>query len=53
MTDQTPATPPVPDMTRLQKLRDKLRARQGKAGYEKNCETLAAEIARLEGKAGD
>lgn len=49
MTDQIP-TIPQPDTTRLQKLRDKLRARQGKAGYEKNCEALALEIARLEGK---
>lgn len=43
-------TTPQPDTTRLQKLRDKLRARQGKAGYEKNCEALVSEIARLEGK---
>lgn len=37
--------------TRIEKLRDKLRARDGTPGYEKNCEALRAEIARLEGSA--
>lgn len=35
--------------TRLVKLRQKLAARAGIPGYEKNCEALRAEIARLEG----
>ena len=35
--------------TRLVKLRQKLAARAGGPGYEKNCEALRAEIARLEG----
>lgn len=35
--------------TRLVKLRQKLAARSGVPGYEKNCEALRAEIARLEG----
>lgn len=35
--------------TRLVKLRQKLAARAGVPGYEKNCEALRAEIARLEG----
>lgn len=34
--------------TRLVKLRKKLAARAGVPGYEKNCELLQAEIARLE-----
>lgn len=38
--------------TRLVKLRQKLAARAGVPGYEKNCETLRAEIARLEGSTG-
>jgi hypothetical protein len=33
---------------RLEILRKKLAARQGRPGYEKNCEALQAEIARLE-----
>ena len=33
---------------RLLKLRGMLAAREGKAGYEKNCEAIKAEIARLE-----
>jgi hypothetical protein len=33
---------------RLTRLRNKLAAREGLAGYEKNCEALRAEIARLE-----
>lgn len=35
--------------TRLMKLRQKLAARAGVPGYEKNCKVLRAEIARLEG----
>lgn len=35
--------------TRLVKLRQKLAARAGVPGYEKNCEALRTEIARLEG----
>jgi hypothetical protein len=34
---------------RLASLRKKLRAREGKKEYEKNCEELSKEIARLEG----
>jgi hypothetical protein len=34
---------------RLASLRKKLRAREGKKEYEKNCEELRKEIARLEG----
>ena len=34
--------------TRLIALRSKLKAREGVAGYEKNCEELRKEIARLE-----
>jgi len=33
---------------RLTKLRAKLKARKGKAGFEKNCEMIEAEIARIE-----
>lgn len=33
---------------RLASLRAKLKAREKVAGYEKNCEALRAEIARLE-----
>lgn len=33
---------------RLSDLRDKLKARQGKLGYEKNCEALIAEITKFE-----
>lgn len=35
--------------TRLDKLRRKLSAREGTPGYEKNCEAIRQEIARLEG----
>ena len=35
--------------TRLDSLRKKLAARDGTPGYEKNCEALRLEIARLEG----
>lgn len=35
--------------SRLMRLRQKLSARVGTPGYEKNCEALRAEIARLEG----
>ena len=34
--------------TRLLRLRQKLAARTGVPGYEKNCEVIQAEIARLE-----
>lgn len=34
--------------TRLLKLREKLAAREGLSGYEKNCEAIREEIARLE-----
>jgi len=34
--------------TRLVQLRDKLNAREGISEYEKNCEAIRAEIARLE-----
>lgn len=37
------------DTPRLASLRRKLRSRDGTPGYEKNCEHLRAEIARLEG----
>ena len=33
---------------RLTKLRTKLKAREGKPGYEKNCEAIKSEIARIE-----
>lgn len=36
--------------SRLDTLRNKLRAREGIPGYEKNCQVLKAEIARLETK---
>jgi len=35
-------------MTRLETLKAKLRAREGKSEYTKNCEALREEIARLE-----
>lgn len=35
--------------TRLLALRKKLKAREGKPWYEKNCEMIRAEISRLEG----
>lgn len=41
MTTETP---------RLASLRKKLKARDGKKEYEKNCEEIRAEITRLEGK---
>lgn len=36
---------------RLEALRAKLAAREGKAEYAKNCEAIRAEIARLENSA--
>jgi hypothetical protein len=36
------------DMTRLEALKRKLAAREGKAEFKENCEALRAEIARLE-----
>jgi hypothetical protein len=39
------------DGTYLLKLRNMLRARVGKPGYEKNCEEIMAKIAKLEGTA--
>ncbi len=35
--------------TRIEQLKAKLAAREGQAGYKKNCEALRLEIARLEG----
>lgn len=35
-------------MSRLADLKKKLRARENTSGYEKNCEAIRAEIARLE-----
>lgn len=35
---------------RLASLRRKLKAREGKKEYEKNCEAIRKEIARLEGR---
>lgn len=35
---------------RIDELRRRLASRKGVPGYEKNCEALRAEIARLEGK---
>ena len=40
-------------MTRLEELRAKLKARDKKPGYEKNCDDLRAEIARLEARYTD
>jgi hypothetical protein len=40
-----------PDSPRLASLRKKLEARDGKPGFEKNCEAIRAEIAKLEGLA--
>lgn len=37
-------------MTRIDDLKRKLAARQGIPGYEKNCDALRAEIARLENR---
>lgn len=37
-------------MMRIDDLKKKLAARQGVPGYEKNCEALRAEIARLENR---
>lgn len=42
---------PKPDTTYIDKLKSMLRARDGKAGYEKNCEEIRAKIAKLEGTA--
>lgn len=39
------------DSPRLASLRQKLKARDKKPGYEKNCEKLRAEIARREEEA--
>lgn len=36
------------ETARLASLRKKLRAREGKKEFEKNCEEIRAEIARLE-----
>lgn len=38
----------ITETPRLLALRKKLAARDGKPGYEKNCEALRAEIAKLE-----
>lgn len=35
-------------MTRIDQLKGKLAAREGKPGYKKNCEEIRREIARLE-----
>ena len=35
-------------MTELERLRAKLRAREGRPGFEKNCEEIRARIAELE-----
>lgn len=35
-------------MSRLTQLKDKLKARKGVPGYEKNCEKIREEIKRLE-----
>lgn len=37
-------------MTRLDALKQKLAAREGKSEYKKNCEAIREEIARLERK---
>lgn len=37
-------------MTRLEALKQKLAAREGKSEFKKNCEEIRKEIARLEGK---
>lgn len=37
---------------RLASLRAKLKAREGKREYEKNCEEIRKEIARIEGRHG-
>lgn len=38
------------DSPRVALLKRRLKAREGKKEYEKNCEALRAEIARLEGR---
>lgn len=38
-------------MTRLEALKAKLAAREGKSEYKKNCEEIRKEIARLEARA--
>lgn len=35
-------------MSRLDELKAKLRAREGRPGFEENCEAIRAEIARIE-----
>lgn len=37
-------------MTRLEALKAKLAAREGKSEYKKNCEAIREEIARLENR---
>lgn len=37
-------------MKRIDDLKAKLKARTGKPGYEKNCEEIRAEIAKLEAR---
>lgn len=41
------------ERARLEALRAKLKARDGKPGYKQNCEDLRAEIARLEAIDGE
>lgn len=40
-------------MSRIDQLRDKLAAREGKPGYEDNVRVLKEQIARLEARYGD
>lgn len=40
--------PTLPENERLASLRKKLKARENTPGYEKNCESIRAEIAKLE-----
>lgn len=40
-------------MTRLEVLKQKLAAREGKSEFKKNCEEIRKEIARLEGNPGN
>lgn len=42
------STKPTNESPRLASLKAKLKARDGKPGYEKNCEEIRTEIARLE-----
>lgn len=37
-------------MTRIEELKAKLAAREGKPGLEKNCEAIKAEITKLEAR---